>query len=499
MSIQLHPGDPHDDALLAQVHPVDWVNPPPKDRYDLVVIGGGPAGLVAAAGAAGLGAKVALVERELLGGDCLNAGCVPSKTLLRAARAVAQAKDAARFGVHVDGMRVDFAEVMRRVRAVRAEISPHDSAARFRGLGIDIFFGQGRFAGANVVEVAGQSLRFRKAIIAAGARALHPNIAGLAKDDLLTNENLFALTELPKRLAIIGAGPIGCEMAQAFARLGAKVTLLDVLPRILSREEPSAADLVEKSLRRDGVELILEATVTRVESKNHERILHWVGGGRKESLFVDAILVGAGRVPNVDALNLEAAGVAYTTEGITVSDQLRTTNRSIYAAGDIASRFKFTHAADALARIAIQNALCLGRAKASTLRIPWCTYTDPEIAHVGLYEQEAVAQGLTHRVFVQDFADVDRAVVDGETDGFVRLIADPQGRILGATIASSHAGEMISEVALAMTANIRLGGLARVIHPYPTEAEALKKIADAFNRGRLTPWVKWLLERWLRW
>jgi len=502
MVVEVLPRDEYNGRLAANVHPPNWVNPDPAPRYNLVVIGAGTAGLVTAAGAAGLGARVALVERELLGGDCLNVGCVPSKALIRAARAAAQVRDAAQFGIHVPpGVRVDFADVMGRMRRLRAGISAHDSAARFRGLGVDVYLGQGAFTGANTVAVAGQTLRFRRAVIATGARADRPAIPGLAEAGFLTNETVFSLTELPPRLAVIGAGPIGCELSQAFARFGSRVHLLGNHPQILPREDPNAAEQVAKALRRDSVELTLSCQISQVEKRGHEQVVHVVCAEGQREIVVDALLVGAGRVPNVEGVGLDAANVRYDRkEGVWVNDRLQTTNPSIFAAGDICSRFKFTHAADAMARIVIQNALFKGRARASALTIPWCTYTDPEVAHVGLYEHKAQERGIAFRAFTQELHDVDRAVLDGEDEGFVKVIVAARGdRILGATIVAAHAGEMISELTLALVGCLGLRTIANTIHPYPTQAEAIKKLGDAYNRTRLTQTVKWLFQKWLSW
>lgn len=498
----LQPWDEHNQALARQVHPPDWVTPTPTGRYNLVVIGAGTAGLVTAAGAAGLGAKVALVERELMGGDCLNVGCVPSKGLIRAARAAADVRDAAAFGVAVPGgSRVDFPAVMERMRRLRAQISPADSAARFRGLGVDVFLGPGRFADPETVEVAGQRLRFKRAVVATGARAAAPLIPGLTEAGYLTNETVFSLTALPRRLAVIGGGPIGCELSQAFARFGATVTLFEAGPHILSREDPEAAERVQRALRRDGVRLTLGCAITRVEARDGERILHLECGGRTETVAADAILVGVGRAPNLEGLNLEGVGVAYDPrKGVVVNDRLQTTNPRIYAAGDVCSQYKFTHHADFQARIVIQNSLFLGRARASALTVPWCTYTDPEIAHVGLYAREAEAQGIPIRTFVQEFAEVDRAILDGEAEGLVKVhVRAGTDRILGATIVARHAGEMLPALTMAITQKIGLGRIARVIHTYPTQAEAIRKLGDQYSRTRLTPRVQGLFRRWLAW
>lgn len=496
------PDDAHNRELIANVHPPDWANPAPAPRYNLVVIGAGTAGLVTAAGAAGLGARVALVERHLMGGDCLNVGCVPSKALIRAARASADVRDAAAFGVSVPpGAAVDFPAVMERMRRLRARISPNDSAARYRGLGVDVFLGEARFTGRDTVEAAGKRLRFRKAVIATGARAAAPPIPGLAEAGYLTNETVFRLTRLPPRLAVIGAGPIGCELSQAFARFGAEVFLLEMADHILIREDPDAAERVEKSLLRDGVKLTCASKILDVRKKGEGKIIRFECKGEPRELGVDEILVGVGRAPNVQGIGLESAGVAYDERtGVRVNDRLQTTNPRIYAAGDICSPYKFTHAADALARIAIQNALFLGRAKASALTIPWCTYTDPELAHVGLSEQEAQKGGIPVRAFVLEFSDVDRAVLDGEGEGLLKiLVRKGTDKILGATLVARHAGEMIPEITLAMTAGVGLAKLAKAIHPYPTQAEVFRKAGDAYNKTRLTPFLKALFRKWLAW
>jgi len=501
-ALPVQPYDVHNQFLVSNARPPDWANPEPAGRYNLVVLGAGTAGLVSAAGAAGLGARVALVERAFMGGDCLNVGCVPSKALIRASRAAAEVRDAQDFGVEAPaGARVNFPAVMERMRRLRAALSSNDSAARFRGLGVDVFFGEARFTGPDAVEVGGRVLRFRRAVIATGARAARPDIPGLADAGFLTNETVFSLTELPPRLAVIGAGSIGCELAQAFARFGARVSLLGNRPQIMPREDPDAARIVEKEMRRDGVNLILGCNVVRVAQEGAVKVLHLECGGQPTEVRADAILIGVGRAPNVQGLDLEAAGVAYDEkEGIKVNDRLQTTNPRIYAAGDICSRFKFTHAADAMARVVIQNALFFGRAKASALVIPWCTYTDPEVAHVGLYEAEAKARGIDVRTFTEPMAHVDRAVLDGDTDGFVKVhVRAGSDRILGATVVARHAGEMISELTLALVGGLGLGTLARTIHPYPTQAEAIKRVADAYNRTRLTPFVKGLFQKWLAW
>ncbi|MEY2882153.1 MAG: hypothetical protein RLZZ15_4533 [Verrucomicrobiota bacterium] len=497
----LQPWDEHNQKLHAHVAPTDWKNPTPAPRYNLVVIGGGTAGLVTAAGAAGLGAKVALIERHMLGGDCLNVGCVPSKALIRAARAVAEARDSVRFGVKLGGeVTVDFPAVMERMRRLRADISPHDSAARFRELGVDVFLGAGKFTGPDTVEVGGQILHFAKAAIATGARASAPPISGLKDVPYLTNETLFSLTTLPRRLAIVGAGPIGCEMAQCFARFGSEVFLFETTTGVLPREDRDAAQLVQAALVRDGVRLVTHAKDLHLAPHAEGVALRFSSQGPEQTVVADRLLVAVGRAPNVEGLGLEAAGVAYDKKGVKVDDRLQTANPRIYACGDICSPYQFTHAADFMARIVIQNALFKGRKKASALVIPWSTYTSPELAHVGLSPKDAKAAGVAIDTYTQPLAKVDRAILDGEDEGFVRVhVRQGTDQIVGATIVAAHAGDLIGEISLAMTKGIGLGGIAGAIHPYPTQAEAIRKVGDLYSRTRLTPFVKRLFARWLAW
>lgn len=498
---QLQPQGKYNSQLEQNVHPPDWVNPTPSDRYNLVVIGAGTAGLVAAAGAAGLGAKVALIERELLGGDCLNVGCVPSKAIISAARAAAAVKNAAKFGVQVpNGSSVDFGAVMERMRRLRAEISPNDSAARFRSLGIDVFLGQGKFLDSNTVEVGGNKLKFAKAVIATGARASAPPIQGLGTVDYLTNETLFSLTELPNRMGIIGAGPIGCEMAQSFARFGSKVLLIEATHGILPREDPDAANIVRESLIRDGVALHCCGKELQISKADNGIRLQVDSHGKAYDEVVDQLLVAVGRAPNVEGLELERVGIEFTKKGIKVNDRLQTTNRNIYAAGDICSPCQFTHAADFMARAVIQNALFFWRAKASALTIPWCTYTTPELAHVGLSQSTAIENGIEIETFTQEFKDVDRAILEGESDGFVRIhVKKGSDQIVGGTVVAANAGDMIGEITMAITQGIGLKNVASTIHPYPTQAEAIRKVGDLYNRTRLTPRVKSLMAKWFSW
>jgi pyruvate/2-oxoglutarate dehydrogenase complex dihydrolipoamide dehydrogenase (E3) component len=497
-NVQASPDDEFNRTLVSLVHPPNWENPVPADRYNLVVIGAGTAGLVAAAGAAGLGAKVALVEKHFLGGDCLNYGCVPSKTLIAAARAAAVAGKTNISGVTPGNVTIDFPEIMRRLREVRARIAEHDSAERFALLGIDVFLGEGKFVSPTAINVDGKTLRFSRAVIATGGRPTVPNIEGLEKTGFLTNLSVFDLTELPPRMAFVGAGPIGCELAQAFARLGSEVTILE-RSRVLPRDDEDAASLIERSLIEDGVSVVCGAAIKKVASTSAGKEILVECQGEKKSIFVDEIFVGTGRAPNVEGIGLEVAGIEYGAQGIVVDDGLRTTNKKVYAAGDVCLEYKFTHAADAAARLVIRNALFFGRAKVSSLIVPWSTYTDPELARVGLSESEAEKPGVEYDCYKRQFADVDRAIAEGEEHGFVKVLTKKGGdKILGATIVAPHAGDMISEITLAMQGGIGLGKISSVIHPYPTHAEAIRHTADLFMRTKLTPRLKKAFAAFLR-
>ncbi|NNJ26469.1 mercuric reductase [Alienimonas chondri] len=508
----LEPLDEHNRLLQSRVHPTDWTNPVPDGTYNVVVIGAGTAGLVTAGIASALGAKTALIERGLMGGDCLNVGCVPSKALIRSARCAAEVRDAAGFGVNVDGYTVDFPKVMERLRSLRAKISPNDSAERFRDhYGADVYIGDATFTGADSLTVVGddgekRALKFAKAAICTGARAAAPPIEGLEQAGYLDNESVFSLTELPESLIVLGGGPIGCELAQCFARFGSHVTLLERGPRVLSNDDPDAAAVVQAALKRDGVDVRLDTEADRFEATSEGKTAYLKGGG---SVTAAEILVGIGRKPNVDGLGLEAAGVNYDDRtGVSVDDSLQTSNPKVYAAGDVCSKLKFTHAADFLARTLIRTGVApsvplFGGAKASALVIPWCTYTSPELAHVGLTPQRAQEQGIEIDTLEQPFAEVDRAILespDGAPPGFARVhLKKGTDTIVGATVVSASAGELISQFSLAMTHGIGLSKFASTIYPYPTEAEAVCKLGDAYNRGKLTPLAKKAFGVWFNW
>ncbi len=504
------PDDEHNRRLVENVHPSNWVNPETRERYNIVVIGAGTAGLVTAVIAAGVGAKVALIERHLMGGDCLNVGCVPSKGVIRAARVWADLKNTEEFGLHIPpGVKYDFGQAMARMRKLRARISHTDSAHRYKSLGVDVYIGNARFTGHDTVTVEGpggnRTLKFVKAAICTGARAAAPPTPGLQEAGYLTNETVFWLTELPQQVGVIGAGPIGCELAQAFARFGSRVYLVEALHGILPKEDRDAAEIVHASMVRDGIKLLCCGKDLKISKTDGGKRMSVDSHGQHYDVTVDEILVGVGRSPNVEGLGLETVGVEYDKTGVKVNDRLQTTNPRIYAAGDICSKYQFTHAADAMAQIVIQNALFphpfgLGYASADSLIMPWCTFTEPEIAHVGMYEADAKTKGLEVETYTYKLDEVDRAILDGEDQGFARVhIQKGTDKILGATIVAAHAGDMISEFSVLMKAGLGAKAVAATIHPYPTQAEVNKKVVNLWRKAHFTEGQKKILRKWFSW
>ncbi len=494
------PLDAFEHKHLAEVHPEAWNNPESSGPYQLVIIGAGPAGLAAAREAAALGARVALIERHLIGGTCFNTGCIPSKTLIRSASVYAEMRDAARYGAQAPAdIRVDFAAVMTRLRRIRSHLTATTSVRRLAASGVDVFFGHTRFESVDSLSVNGQVLKFDKALIATGARPHIPDIPGLKQAGFLTNATVFDLTELPPRLLVIGGGPLGCELAQAFQRLGSRVTIVQDLPLFLQHEERDAAQTLSDAFARDGIEVRLNTGATEVRVEGGERVVDLVSDDYRSTIRVDAILAGVGRRPNVQGLALEVAAIDYDeVRGISVDDHLRSSNPRIFAAGDVCLDGKYTDIAEESARIVVRNALLGGREQLSKLVVPWCTYTDPEIAHVGMYVREANALGIPVKTFTVPMHQNDRAVTDSEEVGFVKIhIREGSDSILGATIVSRHAGDMINEITLAMVADIGLRTLAKVIHAYPTKTDAIREAAMAYNRTRITPRVLARLHRWL--
>ncbi|CAD7699824.1 unnamed protein product [Ostreobium quekettii] len=501
--VNVSPLDEHNIKLLDNVHPAQWTDPvPTKEKYNLVVIGAGSGGLVTAAGSAGVGARVAIVEEHLLGGDCLNVGCVPSKAIIRCARAAYEARNAAKFGLNVPVVEVNFGAVMERMRKIRAGISRHDSAARFTGLGVDVFIGHAQFRAKDTVMVNGKALKFAACVIASGATASVPPIKGLRDVPYLTNASFFNLTELPKRFGVIGTGVIGLELAQCMARFGSQVTVMGRSGKILEKEERDAVEIIQKQLVEDGITFKLHCQYKEVKKPSNGRIeVHIVNNGKPEIVVVDELLVATGRTPNVRGLDLEKAGVEYDEKkGIVVNEYLQTTAKSIYAVGDCCTEYKFTHVADAMARTVIRNALFFGAGKMSSLLIPWATFTEPEVAHVGLYEADLTKKGIKFQSFVKKLSEVDRAICDGQEEGFVKItVKEGTDKILGATIVAHNAGDMISEVSLAMQSGFGLGSIAYVIHPYPTQAEAVRMCGDLYNKTRLTAFIRSMFRNLLAW
>lgn len=487
-----------DNELGLNSRPAGWRNPQPREPYHLLVIGAGPAGLVAARAAAALGARVALIEQHLLGGLSLNYGCVPSQALIRSSRLYAEMRNAEVYGVRTpQAIEVDFQLVMERMRRIRARAGRVDSARHVAAAGVDLFFGSARFVNSDAVDVDGVRLRFKKALIATGSRSLLPTIPGLDDAGYLTNETLFDITALPKSLLVIGGGPVGCQVAQALCRFGCRTIIAHAEPLFLPKEERDAAQLLADALARDGVETHLNTKAVNVRVEGGKKLVETINDGNVATIEVDEILTGIGRLPAIAGLNLEAAGVDYDPDrGIVVDDFLRTTNRLIFAAGDACLEHMFTDTAEASARIVVRNALCFGRVRLSALTIPWCTYTDPEIAHVGLYVRQARERGIPVKTYTVPLHEIDRALTDSEENGFVKIhVQDGSDKILGATVVARHAGEMINSLSLAMVAGIGLSTIAQVIHAYPTQAEGIRKAAMAHSN---TPPPRWmaLLRRW---
>jgi pyruvate/2-oxoglutarate dehydrogenase complex dihydrolipoamide dehydrogenase (E3) component len=456
---------------------------------DICIIGAGSAGLSVAAGAAQLGSRVVLIEAHRMGGDCLNTGCVPSKALLAAAKSAAVMRKASTFGVNAGELRVDFGRVNAHVKSVIAGIAPHDSVERFTGLGCMVIEARAKFIDAATVEAGGQRVRARRFVIATGSRAAVPPIPGLDTVPYMTNETVFENLVLPGHLIVIGGGPIGCEMAQAHRRLGARVSVLD-MGGILPKDDPEAVAVVRKRLVDEGVELNEGIAIVRVEKtaagvrvaiadpKAPGAAERWIEGSH--------ILVAAGRKPNIENLGLEAAGIDFTKRGITVDDRLRTTNKKVFAAGDVAGGFQFTHLAGYHAGIIIRNALFQIPAKSQPKALPWVTYTDPELAHVGQTEVEARASlGDKLTVLRASFADNDRARAEAETAGFMKVLVTPKGHIAGVTIVGAKAGELLLPWVLAMTEGLKIGAMTRLIAPYPTLSEISKRAASSYYTPKL--------------
>ena len=476
-----------EELFLQRVRPANWSNPYPRESYDLVVIGAGPAGLVAVEAAIELGCTVALVERNRLGGNSLNVGSIPSKSIIRAGRLCASVRDAAEFyTTDTATLQMNYGTVLARMHRIRARIAEYHSAERLRAQGVNLFFGGAHFTASNMIEVDGTPLRFKKALIATGARPATAEIEGLDKVEYRTSATIFDMAQLPKRLVVIGGGPLGCEMAQAFCRLGSHVSIIEENPKFLPRDERDAAELLSRSMARDGVEIRLNTAVRAVRLENGIKVLDTINAGNKDKVVCDEILLSVGRVPNIEMLDLNAAGVCVEAgRGIAVDARLQTANPDIYAAGDVCMDLKFSNAAAASARIAVQNALASGNDTLNPMTIPWCTFCEPEIAHIGMHVWDARESAIPVKTYTVMMQDVDRAIIDGQDLGFVKIHTN-EGTdvILGATIVSSRASEMINELAVIMSADIGMAQLAKIVHIYPAQSEAIMLAGLAYEKDR---------------
>ncbi len=466
-----------------------------RSEFDLCVVGGGSAGLVVAAGGAALGAKVALVERHALGGDCLYYGCVPSKALLYSAKAAYTRHEAATAGIDSPSPAIALGKAMERVASVIRAIEPHDSPERFRSMGVEVIFGEGRFIDPARFSIDGRELTARRFVLATGSRPAVPPIEGLQQSPYLTNETVFDLREPVPRLLVLGAGPIGVELAQAFGRLGSAVTIVDQAAQVLPHEDADMAGIIQSRLTGEGVEFHLNRSVSRVEGAAGMIRVQLQHQGESETWLEGThLLIAVGRKPNLENLGLEAAGVVVEDGRLKTDEHLRTSNRSIYACGDVVGPYLFTHTAEHQAGVVLKNALFHWPAKVESRVVPWCTFTDPELARVGLSETEARERAIRYEAYAFPFADIDRAVTDGAIQGRAKIITGPDGKILGAAIAGANAGELIHEYALALARNLKASDLTGLIHVYPTLAQINRKVAEQRQKQKLTP----VARRWIQ-
>lgn len=472
-----------------------------NNSRDLIVIGGGAAGLTAAGVAANLGAKTLLVERDRLGGDCTWTGCIPSKALLNAAKTVHMIRQSGVYGVTTPAPEIDFAQLMRHVNDIREGVyHDADRPEIYESMGVEVQKGDTHFVDDRTIEVRTDSrvdrFRGRYVVIAAGARPLVPPIDGLQDVAYLTNESVFELRELPRRLTIIGAGPVGTEMAQAFNRLGTSVTVVDMQDRILSNDDEELATMLQQMLSAENVRYVLNAAVQRVDKKNGEIRIHVEKRGESKIITGDALLLATGRRPNLESLNLEAAGVAHEKMGITVDDRCRTSVRHVFAVGDVTGRYQFTHMSEHMAKVAVTNALLKWPMKIDAHHVPWATFTDPELANVGATAAQLTAKGARFEIYRFPFSKIDRAATDGRSAGLIKVFATKlTGKILGATVLGHGAGEMIGEFALAMRNGVTLRQISDTIHPYPTYGLGVRRVADQWYIRNHSPRFVRVLQR----
>ncbi len=469
------------------------------EKKDLVIIGGGAGGLVVASVASQLGLNVVLIEKEKkMGGDCLHYGCVPSKTLIRSAKVASLMRRAQEFGLPIVEFDVDIVKINERVQSVIDKIQPHDDPERFRDYGCEVLMGEAaKFVDTRSVRVGDRVIRGRRFVIATGSRPFIPPIDGLEQVGYLTNLDIFTLRQLPPRLVVLGGGPIGLEMAQAFSRLGSQVTVVEMLPHLLPQEDPEVSDALRAVLEQEGITIHTSTCAERVRREDDKRIVEC---SNNVTVHADQILVAVGRRANVDNLGLQAAGIEYSERGIQVDARMRTSRKNIYAVGDVCGLYPFTHMAEYQAGIIISNAVFRFPKKADYRVVPWVTYTDPELARVGLTENQAREEGVEPTVLRFPFKDVDRALTDNETDGFVKLITH-KGRILGASILGPHGGELLQEIVLAMHTNAKIGEISATIHAYPTLSQANRRTVNTafaprlFNSGtrKIVRWINRLL------
>ena len=467
--------------------------------FDLIVIGGGAAGLTASGIGANFGAKTLMIERDKLGGDCTWVGCVPSKTLLKAAKVAHHIRHAGQFGLTDQPFEVDFSKVMEHVRDTRKMVyEDADAPSIYEKMGVEVRFGRARFTGTHSIEIETEDgtsrIRGRYVIIAAGGRPAAPPLDGLDEVDYLTNESIFEITERPERLAMIGGGPIGTEMAQAMQRLGTRVTVIERGDRILKKDDAQLAEMLQEVLEEEGVEYVFGADVRKVTQNGKVEVVV-KQGDRRRTIEADALLVATGRKPNVEGLNLEAAGIAYTEKGITVDDRCRTNQSHIFAVGDVTGRYQFTHMSEHMAKIAATNAILKLPSKIDTAHVPWVTYTEPELAHIGASEAQLKKEGESYQVYRFPYDKIDRAITESETTGLIKVYAKKwTGKILGASILGAGAGDLICEFAVAMKGGVTLREIADTIHPYPTLGLGVRRAADQWyaqkQSARVTRFVQ---------